>query len=144
MASSHHFTFSRQISARLAPLVSSSAVFLLPRWPETPASAVSSMSEMSDQIVHHICGHSGCAHSDVRSLSTTIVEGPTERRKSRLASHETCDGLTVTYSGESLDRTDTVPKRSRKHRSRAGLREASRRDKAVRSLSLDHSLCPEM
>ena len=34
------------------------------------------------------------ALSDVRSLNTTIVEGPIERHKSRLASGETGDGLT--------------------------------------------------
>ena len=34
--------------------------------------------------------------SDVRSLNTTIVEGPIERHKSRLASRETGDGLTGT------------------------------------------------
>ena len=43
--------------------------------------------------VHNICGHSGCAHSDVRNLNTIIVEGPIERHKSRLASREIGDGL---------------------------------------------------
>ena len=86
-----------QVSARLAPLVWSSVVFLLPHWSETPASAVSSTSEMSEiwrsfspehvyKIDYCICGHSGCAHSDVRSLNTTIVEGPIECHKSLLAS----------------------------------------------------------
>ena len=42
MASSHHFTPPCQVAARLAPLVSSSAVFLLPRWSGTPGAAVSS------------------------------------------------------------------------------------------------------
>ena len=79
------------------------------------------------------CGHSGCVQSDVRSLNMTIVEGPIERHKSRLASSETGYGLTGTYSGGSLDRTQSVPKWSRECRARAGLREASRRDKAVRS-----------
>ena len=51
-------------------------------------------------VVHYICGHSGCVYSDVRSLNTTIVEGPIERHKSRLASREAGDGLTGTYSGE--------------------------------------------
>ena len=41
-ASSHHFTPPRQVSARLALLVSSSAFFLLHRWSETPVAAVSS------------------------------------------------------------------------------------------------------
>ena len=45
------------------------------------------------------CKHSGCADSDVRSLKTTIVEGPVELHKSRLASRETGDGLTGTYNG---------------------------------------------
>ena len=67
----------------------------------------------------------------VRSLNTTIVEGPIERHKSRLASHETGDGLTGTYSGGNLDQSKTVPKCSRECRARAGLREASRPDKAV-------------
>ena len=35
--------------------------------------------EYDDEIVYYIYGHSGCAHSDVRSLKTTIVEGPIER-----------------------------------------------------------------
>ena len=86
-----------------------------------------------------ICRHRGCAHSDVRSLNTTIVEGPIEGHKSRLASRETADGLTGTNSGGSLDRTGSAPKWSRERRTRAGLREASRRDKAVRSLSLNYS-----
>ena len=81
-----------------------------------------------------------CVQSDVRSLITTIVEGPIDRHKSRLASCETGDGLTGTYSGGSLDQTESVPKWPREHRARAGLREASRRDKTVRSSSLNHSL----
>ena len=43
-------------------------------------------------------------------MDTTIVEGPIERDKSRLASRETGDGLTGTYGGGSLDRTESVPK----------------------------------
>ena len=42
MASSHTCTPPRQALARVAPLVRSSAVFLLPRWSETSVSAVSS------------------------------------------------------------------------------------------------------
>ena len=80
-----------------------------------------------------ICGHSGCADSDVRSLNTTIVEGPIEHHKSRLVSRETGDGLTGTYTGGSLDWTETVLKSSRERLARAGLREASRRDKSMRS-----------
>ena len=92
----------------------------------------------------YICGHSGCAHSDVRSWETTIVEGPIERHISRLVLRETGDGLTATYSGGSLDRAESVLKWSRERRARPSLREASRRDKTVRSISLNHSLCPEM
>ena len=51
-------------------------------------------------------------------LNTTIVEGPIERHKSRLASRETGDGLTGTHSGGSLDRTETVPKSPRERRAR--------------------------
>ena len=60
------------------------------------------------EIVHFICGRSGCVDSDVRSLNTTIVEGPTERHKSRLDSRETGDGLTGTgtYIRGSLDCTE--------------------------------------
>ena len=36
-------------------------------------------------------------YSNVRSLTTAIVEGPIERHKSGLASRETGDGLTGTY-----------------------------------------------
>ena len=88
----------------------------------------------------YICRR-GCAHSDVRSLNTTIVEGPIERLKSRLASRETGDGLTATWSGGSVDRTESAPKWSRERRARAGLTEPPLWDKTVRSLSLDHSLC---
>ena len=68
--------------------------------------------------------------SDVRSLDTT---GPIERHKSRLAPRETGDALTGNYSTGSLDRTKSAAKWSRERRARAGLRKASRRDKAVRS-----------
>ena len=78
-------------------------------------------------------GHSGCVHSEGRSLNTTI-RGPIERHKSRLASRETGDGLTGTRSGGSLDRTELVPKWSRKRRACAGLKEASPRDKPMRSM----------
>ena len=67
-------------------------------------------------------------------LNTTIVEGPIERYKSRLVSRETDDELTgAIYSGGSLDRTETAPKWSQERRARAGLREAFRRGKAMRS-----------
>ena len=67
-------------------------------------------------------GCSGVAYTDVRSLNTPIVEDLIERHKSRLASRETGDGLTGTFSGGSLDRTESVPKWSRERRVRVGLR----------------------
>ena len=76
---------------------------------------------MNIKLVNYIFGHSGCVHSEGRSLSTTIVEGQIERHKSRLASRETGDGLTGTHGGGSLDRTESVPKWSRKRRACAGL-----------------------
>ena len=63
--------------------------------------------------------------------------------KSRLALRETGDRLTGTYSGGSLDRTESVPKWSREQRAGADQRKAPRRDKAVCSLSLNHSRYPE-
>ena len=60
-----------------------------------------------------------------------------ERHKSRLASREVGDSLTGTHSGGSLDQTESVPQWSRKRRACAVLMEASRRDKAVRSSSLN-------
>ena len=104
---------------------------------ETSASAVSSSlkyRKYKDRFAVNmniksfiIFADSGCAHSDVRSLNMTIVEGPTECHKSRLDLRETGDGLTG-----SLDRIETVPKWSRERRAREGLRGASRRDKAMR------------
>ena len=76
-------------------------------------------------MANYVCGHIGCADSDVCGLNTTIVEGPIERHKLLLASHETGDGLTVKYSGGSSDRTESVPKWSREHRAHAGLKEVS-------------------
>ena len=67
-------------------------------------------------------------------MNTTILEGPIEHHKSWLASRETGEGLTGTHSGGSLDRTESVPKWSRKRRACTGLREASQRDKAMRSM----------
>ena len=83
---------------------------------------------------YYILGDSGCAHSEGRSLNTTIVERPIERHKSRLASRETGDGLTDTHSAGSLNRTQSVPKWSRKRRACAGLKEASQPDNAMRSM----------
>ena len=90
--------------------------------------------EYEHYTVNYIFGHSGCVHSEGRSLNTTIVEGPIERHKSRLAAHETGDGLTGAHSGVSLDRIESMPKWSRTRRASAGLREASQRDKAMRSM----------
>ena len=45
-----------------------------------------------------------------------LVEGPIERHKSRVASRETGDGLTGTYSGGSLGGTEFVAKWSRERR----------------------------
>ena len=46
---------------------------------------------------------SGCVHSEEGcSLNTTIVEGPIERHKSRLALRDTGDELTSTHSGGKL------------------------------------------
>ena len=94
--------------------------------------------EHEHYIDHYICGHSGCADRDVRRLNTTIVEGPIERHKSRLASRETGDGLTGTYSGGRLERTESVPKWSRERRARAGLREVHGRDNSRELVKL----CP--
>ena len=82
--------------------------------------------EYEHLIVPYICGPSERVQSDVRSLNTTIVEGPIERHKLRLASRETGDGLIGTYSGGSLDRVQSVPKWSRERRAGAGLREVKR------------------
>ena len=73
------------------------------------------------------------SYTDVRCLNTTIVEGQIERHQSRLASRETRDGLTDTHIVKSLDGTEMVWKWQCDSRAREGLREASRRDKAMRS-----------
>ena len=65
--------------------------------------------------------------SDVRIFITTIVERLIERQTPRLASRKTSNGRTGTYSEGSMDRTQSVPKRSLGRRARAGLREASLR-----------------
>ena len=59
-----------------------------------------------------------------------------------IASRETGDGLPGKHSGGSLDRTESVPKWSRKRRACAGLMEAPRRDKAMRSWSLNFPMPP--
>ena len=89
-------------------------------------------------------GHNECVHSDSCGLSTTNVEEPIEGHKSLLVPRETGDGLTGMERGGISDRTETVPKWLRERRARSGLREASRRDKAMHLSSLNHSLCPEM
>ena len=45
-------------------------------------------------MAYFIRGHSGCVHSDVCNLITTIDEEPIERHKSRPASREMDDGRT--------------------------------------------------
>ena len=85
-----------------------------------------------------IFGHSGCVHSEGGTLDTSIVVGPIERHKSRLAPLETGNGLTGTPSEESLERAESVPKWSPKHRAYAGLKEASQRDKVMRSMPPVH------
>ena len=118
MASFHHFTPTRQVSARLAPLVLSSAVFLLRSLKTLLSSAVSSMHDICRKYKVHFALNMKIksaiiyllTDSDVRSLNTTIVEGLIERQKSRQASRETGGGLTGTYSGGSLGRTESMPK----------------------------------
>ena len=85
-----------------------------------------------------IFGHSGCVPSEGRSLNTTIVEGPIERHKSRLASRETGDGLAGTHSGGSLDRTVSVPKWSRKCRACAGLMVDGTKPRARQAFTILH------
>ena len=47
---------------------------------------------------YYVYGHSGCAHSDIRSLNTTIVKGPIKRHyKSPLAYRWTWHGFTGIY-----------------------------------------------
>ena len=89
--------------------------------------------EYEHNTAHHIFGHNACVQ-DGCSLKSTIVEGPIERHRSRLASCETGDGLRGTHSGRSLGRTESVPTRSRTRRACAGLRTVSQRDKAMRSM----------
>ena len=60
-----------------------------------------------DQVVNFFSGRNGFGDRDVRSLNTT-VEGPIGRHKSRLASRETDDGLTDTYSGVRSYGTETA------------------------------------
>ena len=90
---------------------------------------------MSIKAVNYDFGQCGSVHSEGRSLNTTVDEGPIERHKSQLASRETGDRLTGTHSsGGSLDRTESVSKYFRKRRACTGLREASQRDEAMRSM----------
>ena len=142
VARSHDFTLPRQVSGRLAPLLLSFVVFLLPRWSDHPPllsrvvwdlEAIRFVLAQPWALKRTLCWRTH--DSDVRSLRTTNVEGPIECHNSRLASREPDDGLTGTYSGGSLDRTETVPTWSRERRARPGLKEASRRDKIIRSWS---------
>ena len=65
-------------------------------------------------VVNFICGRSGCVHSDVRCLNTTMNEDPIERHKSRLSSRETDDGLT-----DIMGEASTEPNRCPNIRERA-------------------------
>ena len=65
-------------------------------------------------VVNFICGRSGCVHSDVRCLNTTMNEEPIERHKSRLCSRETDDGLT-----DIMGEASTEPNRCPNGRERA-------------------------
>ena len=122
----------------------SSVAFLLPRW-TGPPSLLSRLVYIVGNIkfvlmwirkliLSYIFGHSGYVHREGRSFNMTIVQGPIERHKSHPAARVTGDGLTGTHDGWILDRIESVPKWSRKRRACAGLREASRRDKAMRSV----------
>ena len=92
-------------------------------------------------MVHYIFGHSACVHSEGCGLNTTIVEGLIDRHKSRLASRETGDGLTGTQSGGTLDRTESVPKWSRKRRACADLMVDGTKPCARQAFTILH--CPE-
>ena len=143
MASSHHFTSLAKMKLvwrRLCEALRSSSLVR-----NTIAAVSPSLQRRKYKVSfvlnmdikpHIIFFNSAGADTDVRSLNTPIVEGPIERHKPRLASRETGDGLTGTYSGRSLDRAKKVLKWLHERRARAGLREASRRDKAMRSWSL--------
>ena len=149
MTSSHHFTPPRQVSARVWLRLCEALLSSLAGQKHPSLSRLFELSrykghEHEYQIVRYICGRSECAHSDVCSLNTAVVEGPIECHKSWLASCETADGLTGTHSKGSLDQTESVPKWSRERLARVGLREVSRQGKDVSSLNLHHSLCPEL
>ena len=91
MANSHHFTPPRQVSARWRRLCE--ALLSSPsRSSDTPFSAASCMSDICRRYKGRfslnmniksviVFADIGCADSDVRSLNTTIVEGPIERHK---------------------------------------------------------------
>ena len=51
----------------------------------------------------------GKAHA-LKATFVFMVQGPIERHRSQLASRETGDWITGTYSCGSLDRTKSVPK----------------------------------
>ena len=142
------------MSARLAPLVWSSAVFLLPR-SDTPFSAVTCMSDIRRRYngrlaLNMIKSGNIFAHKvDVPTATFAVwtrlsSKGRPCAPNSRLASRETGDGLTDTDSGGSLNRTESVARWSRERRACPGRREAPGLDKAVSSSSLTHPLDPEM
>ena len=143
MASSHHFTPPCQVAARLAPLVSSSAVFLLPRWSETPGAAVSSSLKCRKHKVRFDVNMNikwSITFSDTvdELILMFAVEHDQRRRSDRapqITASFTPDRRRAHWHTErrSLDRTETAPKWPRERRARAGLREASRRDKGMHS-----------
>ena len=81
---------------------------------------------------------------DVLVWTRPSSKGGANATKSRLASRETGDGLTVTDSGGSLDRATSKTTWSQERYDRPDRREAPEKDKAVSSLSLTHLPCPEM
>ena len=105
MASSHHFTLPRQVSARLTPLVWLCCLSH-PSLVRNTRTVVSSMSDICRRRKGRFALNMKIksaiiflrADSDGHSLNPTIVEGPIGRHKSRLPSRETDDGLTGTYS----------------------------------------------
>ena len=152
MASSHHFSPPCQVSARLAPLVWSSAIFLLSRWSTTPVCAASSSLKCRKYKVHfpvNMNVESSVIFADTVDAfkaAFTISTRPSSNGRSNATNRGKLHARQATGShcGGSLDRTESVPKWSRERRARAGLRKASRRDKAVCLWSIHHSLCPKM
>ena len=153
LATSRHLSPPRQVSARLAPLVWSSTVFLLPCSSDKSFSAVSCMSYICRRCKRRFSQNmkikSGIILVDtVDVLASTFavwtrpsLRGRSSATKSRLAARETGNERADTDCGKSLDRTESVARCSRE---RPGRREAPGWDKSVSSSSPTHSPCPEM